>query len=165
MKSFLVSLIVLIATSVSVNACMTLHEARRIHPTIYLSWKGEHCWYAPAHRSHRHHHAKAKENIPTPRERPLLVVTRETPVEAPTVVPEQAKTEAPIVVLKVAPILSYGPEERSDNWLDRWPNDVVPEEVREFSWRRWAWQGLAFFGCLFFGSFAIYYITGKRNVK
>ena len=27
-------------------SCMTLHEAREVWPNTYLSWRGDHCWFA-----------------------------------------------------------------------------------------------------------------------
>lgn len=30
--------------------CMTYKEARKKYPLRYISWKGNHCWFAPHHR-------------------------------------------------------------------------------------------------------------------
>jgi hypothetical protein len=45
------------------SPCMTLHEARQVWPNTYLSWHGEHCWFAKGHREHR----RIKRSAPLPR--------------------------------------------------------------------------------------------------
>lgn len=45
--------------------CLTLHEARQAWPSTYLSWHGDHCWFAKGHR----HHVEAKR-MPLPLARP-----------------------------------------------------------------------------------------------
>ena len=35
------------------DSCLTLKEARKEYGGVYLSWRGDHCWYAPSHKKRR----------------------------------------------------------------------------------------------------------------
>lgn len=50
-------------------SCRTLHEAREVYPTKYLSWRGDHCWGDLHGARHGEHHAR-RAAVPLPRARP-----------------------------------------------------------------------------------------------
>jgi hypothetical protein len=49
-------------------SCMSLHEARAVHPHEYLSWHGEHCWSDQRGGISRHERRHV-ERVPLPQRR------------------------------------------------------------------------------------------------
>jgi hypothetical protein len=68
-------LVALCVPARAADMCMSLPQARAAFPGRYLSWHGNHCWYAGRHRVGARDRAAERPQIPiTPAPSPLAAV-------------------------------------------------------------------------------------------